>query len=255
MSLLGTALILAKKGVHVFPCGVRSKLPATSHGFLDASIDPDIIRSWWRCDPNYNIGIATGAASHLFAVDVDGPEAEASLRTLERNNSELPPTVESITARGRHVYFQMPDAPVPCSAGKIAEHIDVRADGGYVLAPPSMHPCGRPYAWSVDSAREIASAPAWLLKIVVAPKANGHSPTPVTEWRGIAANGVTEGARNATATRFAGHLLRHFVDPYVVLELMQSWNATRCSPPLPSKDIETLVASISTKEMKRRRHG
>lgn len=86
------------------------------------------------------------------------------MRVLEQNYGELPVTVESITGRGRHLYFKMPDQPVKCSASKIAPKIDVRGDGGYVLAPPSIHPSGRPYCWSVDTNNAFAEAPAWLLR-------------------------------------------------------------------------------------------
>jgi len=154
---------------------VRSKAPACEHGFLDASTDATIIKDWWRHDPNFNIGIRTGTTSKLFAVDVDGLDAEAALAALEHENGDLPPTVEAITARGRHIYFQMPDTTIPCSSGKIAAGIDVKADGGYTLAPPSMHPTGKRYCWSVDSASELATAPVWLLTIIVEDKPKGST--------------------------------------------------------------------------------
>ena len=75
----------------------------------------------------------------------------------------MPATVEAITARGRHVYFKWPEEVVRNSASKIGTHIDIRGDGGYVLCPPSIHPSGRRYCWSVDSADRIADAPSWLL--------------------------------------------------------------------------------------------
>lgn len=78
---------------------------------------------------------------------------------------------------------------------------------------------------------------------------------PVTEWRDIVTNGVTEGARNTTATRLAGYLLRRSIDPLIALELLQSWNVAHCAPPLPPADIEKVVASIATKELKRRADG
>ena len=68
------------------------------------------------------------------------------MRRLEAEHGELPATVEVITARGRHLYFKMPDMPVRNSAGKIAAGIDMRGDDGYVLAPPSVHPSGTRYA-------------------------------------------------------------------------------------------------------------
>lgn len=252
--MLHTALRLAQKGLAVFPCRPRDKRPATANGLKDATTDPEAISAWWQQNPNFNIAVATGAASGIFVVDVDGLEAETALRHLEAEHDALPPSVEVITARGRHVYFQMPDIDLRNSASKIAPHIDVRASGGYVLAPPSIHPTGRRYAWSVDSANVVAAAPAWLLGKLVPPGGNGNGAAPASTWRELV-KGVAEGARNCSAARLAGHLLRRRIDPLVALELLQSWNATRCDPPLPEADIERIVASIARKELQRRGHG
>jgi len=178
-------------------------------------------------------------------------DAEAGLRRLEAEHGALPATVEVITARGRHIYFKWPHETVRNSASKIGAHIDVRGDGGYVLCPPSTHPNGRRYCWSVDSADSIADAPHWLLA-----KQNGVavSPTSSPEWRALI-GGVDEGARDCSLTRLAGHLLRHRVDPFVTLGLLQSWNATNCNPPLPAADVERIVNSIAGKELRRRRNG
>src|SRR5262245_10407698 len=101
------------------------------------------------------------------------------------------------------------------SAGKIASGIDVRADGGYVLVPPSVHPSGRAYHWSVDTANTFATAPDWLLARISDTRGNGAVPVaPPSEWRDLA-KGVAEGARNCSAARLAGHLLRRRVDPFV----------------------------------------
>lgn len=163
VDLMGTALILASRGRFVFPCLPCDKRPATARGYKDATIDPDVIRQWWHQEPNYNLAIATGAISKIFCIDLDGLDAEGELRKLEAEHGELPATVEVCTARGRHIYFQMPDVPVRNSAGKIAPGIDVRADGGYALVPPSVHPSGRTYCWSVDCTRTFAPPPDWLL--------------------------------------------------------------------------------------------
>ena len=150
--MLRTAMALAHKGIAVFPCRPQDKRPATANGLKDATTDLDIIRQWWRQEPQFNLAIATGAVSGIFVVDVDGLDAEVELRRLEAEHGEFPSTVEAITARGRHVYFRSPEIPVRNSASKIAPGIDVRGDGGYVLAPPSIHPSGRRYEWSVDCA-------------------------------------------------------------------------------------------------------
>lgn len=249
--MIKTAIQLAQRGMAVFPCVPRSKSPATAHGVKDATRDLDIITGWWRAEPTYNIAIATGAVSGMFVVDIDGLDAEAELRKLEAEHGELPPSVEVITARGRHIYFKAPEVPVRNSAGKIASGIDVRGDGGYVLTPPSIHPSGRQYCWSVDAASAFAAAPNWLLIQITTPT-NGADATPPSAWRELVKAGVAEGARDTTVARLAGHLLRRRIDPFVALELLQSWNATRCAPPLPERDIERIVGSIAGKELQRR---
>ena len=237
--MIDVALQLASRGLCVFPCRPRDKLPATEHGCRDATTDPDIIRRWWRSEPRYNIGCATGRVSGVFVVDID--DAEAALRALEAKHGALPSTVEVITARGRHIYFRMPCMPVRNSAGKIAPGIDVRGEGGYVLLPPSIHPSGRAYTWSVDCAKTLAAAPGWLLDIVAEGTDGNGKARPASEWRALVAAGVDEGARDATCAKLAGHLLRRFIDPHVVLDLMQCWNATRCRPPLPEADVTRIV--------------
>jgi hypothetical protein len=250
--VIHTALALAARGFHIFPCRPRDKRPATANGLKDATTDADIIHAWWQQQPNNNIAIATGAASGIFVVDVDGLDAEAALRRLEAEYGALPATVEAITARGRHIYFKCPQEPVRNSAGKIGPHIDVRGDGGYVLCPPSIHPSGHRYSWSVDSANHIAEAPAWLLA-----KQKGvaiASTTPSSDWR-VLIEGVSEGARDCSVAKLAGHLLRHHVDPFITLGLLQSWNDTHCTPPLHAADIERIVNSIAGKELRRRGSG
>ena len=149
------------------------------------TVDLAVIRRWWQQESDLNVAVATGEASEIFVVDIDGADGEAALRQIEERNGALPPTVEAITARGRHLYFKWPDRPVPNSAGKIAPHVDTRGTGGYVLAPPSIHPSGRRYCWSVDSARALAAAPEWLLAMIVEP-ASGPTITPPrngASWR------------------------------------------------------------------------
>jgi Bifunctional DNA primase/polymerase, N-terminal/Primase C terminal 1 (PriCT-1) len=150
----------------------------------------------------------------------------------------------------------MPNAAVRNSASKIAPGIDVRADGGYVLTPPSVHPTGRTYAWSVDSARCFATAPDWLLQRVCdQAKGAAPPPRPPAEWRELVTNGAGEGTRNQAATKLTGHLLRRHVDPHVTLTLLLAWNAQHCNPPLPDNEIHTIVSSICGRELKRRGCG
>lgn len=250
--MLATALGLARRNLAVFPCRARRKEPATLHGCKDATTDTSKIRDWWQAQPDLNVAVATGAISNIFVLDIDGLDSECALRKLESMHGSLPQTVESLTARGRHIWFKHPGALIANSTAKIAPGIDVRGDGGYILSPPSVHPSGRVYAWSVDSAAAFADAPGWLLHAVSTPASKiNMATTPPEQWRELV-KGVVEGTRDSTTAKLAGYLLRRSVDPFVVLELLQGWNTTRCAPPLPESDIERIVDSIAGKELKRR---
>ena len=251
--MIKTALRLAELGLHVIPCRVQDKRPATANGVKDATTDPDMIELWWRQEPEFNIAVATGARSRIFVIDIDGLDAETELTKLEAQHGPLPATVESITPRGRHLFFQHPDQPVRNSAGKLAPGIDVRGDEGYALVPPSKHPTGRRYFWSVDSANAFAPASEWLLdKIAAQSRGNGNSAVAPGEWRDLVCNGVDEGQRNESLARLAGYLLRRRVDPVVALEMLSVWNMARCRPPLETVEITNIVDSIAARELRRR---
>jgi hypothetical protein len=252
--VIRAALAYARKGLHVFPLWPGTKKPRTAHGYKDASVDPFVITGWWGSEPELNIAVATGAASGVFVVDIDDIDAEGELRNLEARNGTLPSTVESITGRGRHIWFRHPGVPIKNTASVIASKIDSRGDGGFVVVPPSLHPSGKRYSWSVDSAKAFAPAPDWLIEKIATPTIGSGraAPTPPAEWRELVAAGVAEGSRDCTAARLAGYLLRRRVDPFVALELLQSWNATKCAPPLSAGDIARIVDSICGNELKRR---
>ena len=168
MSLYPYAIGYAQQGLPIFPCRPRGKEPACSRGAHDATACLDRIHAWWSSCSDLNIGLSCGEASGLFVIDVDGAEGEATLRLLEEKHGPLPTTREAITGRngGRHAYFKLGKHKVRNSAGKLGAGLDVRGTGGYVLLPPSIHPSGRPYSWSVDSADHVASAPEWLHAII-----------------------------------------------------------------------------------------
>jgi hypothetical protein len=139
--LLDAALAYAARGWPVFPLtpGGRVPLPGT-HGFKDASVDREQIRAWWAERPNANIGIRTGKGSAVV-VDVDRHgkgDGEESLAALEAEHGKLPTTWEARTPRqGRHLYFDSPDLEVKTRTG-IRPGLDIKGDGGYVVAPPSV---------------------------------------------------------------------------------------------------------------------
>jgi hypothetical protein len=250
--MLRTAQQFAAYGLHVFPCAVRGKAPATLHGCLDATTDAIQIHTWWQENAGYNLAIATGSISKIFVVDTDSVDAEAALTAL----GELPKTVTVLTAKGRHRYFRLPPGlKMSCSVRKLVPGvgIDIRADGGYVLSPPSVHPSGLTYKWDRNGARTFADAPQWLLDRIAAIKGNGNGRcVPSAVWRQLVIDGVDEGQRDESAARLSGYLLRRYVDPGVVRELVSCWNELHCRPPLPAEDIDRIVSSIAGREQGKR---
>ena len=185
ISRKGRALKYAKLGLHVIPlhaiadghcscgsgvdCQRSGKHPRTSNGIKDATADRRTIKAWWNRWPDANIGIATGRSSDMFVIDVDGDVGKASLERLQTEHGRLRKTVMVRTGRGRHRYFRCDGARVGNYVGKLGKGIDVRGDGGYVVAAGSIHVSGAEYRF-VDQRGlddiEIASAPEWLLGLV-----------------------------------------------------------------------------------------
>jgi hypothetical protein len=237
---------LAARGFKIFPCKPRDKTPAVPWKSL-ATSDLDVVCGWWRGGPELNIGLVTGAASGVWVLDVDGEEGEASLHDLESRHGGVPTTMMAQTARGFHSYFKMPSYQIPNSASMIGAKLDVRGDGGYVVAPPSVHQSGHVYRWLVDGGVFI-DAPEWLIELATA-KRNGSGVK--RDW-GAVAGVVPEGQRNATLASIAGKLVGHMLEPRLVNTLLQAFNEARCQPPLNPDEVERVVVSIL--ETERRRH-
>ena len=148
-------------------CENPAKHPLTRHGVHDATADPVLIREWWRRSPSANVGIAMGAASGLVVVDVDLPRGgRESLRVLQQSGRQLPPTLTVRTGGGGlHLFYLPPRGRrVPNAVARLLgvdqplPGIDLRGDGGYVVAPPSVHASGGRYRWRGG---RLAPLPAW----------------------------------------------------------------------------------------------
>ncbi len=246
------ALQYIESGMAIFPIRGRTKIPLTTRGFKDASKHPHQIRTWWEQWPNANIGIATGPGSGFWVLDIDGSEGERSLHTLEEKHGLLPSTREVITGSGgRHLYFQWTNfLNFSISAGKLGKGLDIRGNGGYVVAPPSVHPNGRVYEWSVDSSDVIASAPDWVIGLIQSPQKTDNNQKKVDLLSIL--QGVKEGRRNDCLARLAGKLLGHHLEPKFCLYLLAAWNEARCSPPLEWKEFYRTFVSITQAEAKKR---
>ena len=127
------------------------------HGLHHASHRPEQVEEWWRLCPHANVGVRTGAASGILVLDVDGEAGRLALRGLVAHHG-LFDTRWARTGSGWHAYFAHPGGTVPNSAGRLGAGLDIRADGGYVVAPPSLHASGSRYRW-IDNLNDEVSAP------------------------------------------------------------------------------------------------
>lgn len=253
--ILEAALALAARGWSVMTAAPRGKRALVPWRDLqDRPADAATLRRWFEDHPDANLAVVTGAVSGLVVLDVDPAHGGAdSLARIEARHGPLPPTVECLTGGGgRHLHFAHPGGEMRNRAG-LAPGLDLRGDGGMVVAPPSIHPSGNPYRWRPGRGpgeAPLAPLPDWLLD----PR-EGEDRTPRTaeHWRTLAREGVAEGRRNDALASFTGRLLRHGIDPEVILELMLAWNRDRCRPPLSDAEVAATVRSIE-RTHRRRNH-
>jgi hypothetical protein len=247
-SLYERAIGYAARGWSVIPLRPRDKRPLLAWAaFQHLRASEEQIAAWYQQSPKANVGIVTGGISGLLVLDVDPKHGgDESLAVLQRQHGALPDGPVVITGGGgRHLYFAHPGMEVPNRAS-IMPGLDLRGDGGYVVAPPSVHPSGTPYCWLAGHEPDrvpVPVMPEWLRGLCgVDVRRQGH---PVDYWRQLVRAGVAEGARNNTVASFTGHLLWHGVDREIILQLMLGWNRWRCRPPLADEEVVKIVRSIA----------
>lgn len=184
-TILESALRYAELGYPVFPCAPGAKTPLTPNGFKGATTDAATIEAWWNAHPTANVAIATAG---LLVVDVDTlPDGSPNTWLADQPDKMLDLAIAPLSLtprRGRHFCFRQPAGlAFKCTAGKLAPNVDTRADGGYILAPPSAVD-GKPYRWLSEShlgdmPREgLPEPPQWLLDLLDAAAAPKRAPTP-----------------------------------------------------------------------------
>jgi hypothetical protein len=197
---LCAALSYAASGLAVFPCLYRAKEPAVPRGFYSATTNPATIKRWFGGTVDFNIAIRTGLASEAWVLDVDDRHGGfASLGELEHPHGPLPLTRQARTANGIHLYWKA-IRPISNSNGRVGPGLDVKGDGGYVVAPPSVHPDGPIYIWDNDA--PLAVPPDWLIRLTSKPPPPAYVLPPRTH------NGPP-GAYGAAALQKEIELLAH----------------------------------------------
>src|SRR4051794_8544312 len=257
VDLLEAALWYVNHGIPVFPlhspvpggcscrdpeCDSPAKHPRTLHGLSDATIDPDQVRKWWTRWPDANIGILTGSKAQLLAVDVDPRNGgNESLEDLVAQHGRFPDTAEQISGGGgRHFIFRYPGGSVP---KKLAPGIDLKGDGGYIVAAPSLHPSGRRYEWDGIAGEKAlldpAPAPEWLIKRII----RVESPTVPEESDTSYKFG--EGQRNDGLTSLGGTMRSRGMSPATIEAALLVENVSRCIPPLSDAEVLRIARSVS----------
>jgi hypothetical protein len=223
-------------------CEHVGKHPRTQRGFHDATTEEAAIRRWWTEWPDANIGVATGAACGIVVLDIDPRHGgDETLAEWEREHGSLPNTVEALTGGGgRHIYLAHPGGDV--KSRNVGPGGDVKADGGYIVAPPSLHASGRQYEWEASSHPDetpLAPLPEWLSVMVTSPPAERRA-APADAPAALRA-----GARNIALTSLAGAMRRAGMQQMEILAGLREVNRRRCRPPLPGREVEGIARGIT----------
>jgi putative DNA primase/helicase len=196
------------------------------------------ILQWWQRWPNANVGILTGDGL-LLVLDVDPRDGgDVALRDLERTHGPLPDTPSVLTGGGGQHFYLRADIPVSNKV-KIEDGLDIRGDGGFVVAPPSLHASGRRYVWDISAHPDdvpVAPAPQWLLALCARPprSAGGSG----EELR------LVKGERNDRLFRLACRWRRDGVGVAALQQMVQAVNTHHVDPPLSRRELDALVTSV-----------
>jgi replicative DNA helicase len=239
------ALYYRSIGMHPIPVEVRGKRPilASWSEYFTRQPTVDEIERWWTETPEANIGLIQGRGA--FVLDVDG-DAGAEALKLAGVNLPILGAPSVITGKGAHYYMR---GAAPNSVAVLPQ-VDVRSDGGYVVAPPSVHATGRVYSWAsplIGGPESFPEAAANLIEVLNRPKGPIPTGARVEGWLLDALDGVGEGQRDIMCARLAGHFWGRGEAQEVVERIMQLWAET-CTPPFPPEEVTKTVNSICKRE-------
>lgn len=253
--MLANALRYAEFGYRVFPCAPGQKTPLTPRGCLDATADAAQVEAWWSKWPTANIGISTDG---LLVVDIDGADNPwpGEYRQLDLSLGPVARTPRG----GTHHYHKQPARAATQNGGlgwrntasKLAHKVDTRADGGYVLAPPSMTEDGRCYEWietmAIDGPPDSLPEPCGWLQEALGETGSTEVASRQREPLAGQGNAIGEGQRNDALARLAGAMRRAgfgFSEIYAALSVT---NRERCDPPVADSEVRRISESISRYE-------
>jgi len=240
------AKALLKKGFSIIPIDTKTKKPLIIwEGLQSTKAVETEVEGWFKQWPEAGVGIITGRLSNLLVFDID-PRHEGKKELFEK--------YKTVTCRtgggGWHYYFRFPKGEKIRNTVNIFKGIDVRGEGGYVIAPPSKHPSGGKYYW-LKGADKIADLPKELEEKLREKKTYSGS-----TFDPEIVHGVGEGERNQAAASLIGKTiqgLRQGDFQTIAWPLIKSWNKQYNRPPLPILELRRTFLSICEIELKRRK--
>ena len=185
--------------------------------------------------------MATGQQSGVLVVDLDGEAGQASLASLMNQRSWTPVTASVKTGKGLHLYFRYPDEPVRTRTA-VMPGLDVRGEGGYVIAPPSRHASGSVYVWHRED-EPLGTAPEWLVDLI-----NGRSAASTQSVQTARAEDteiIPVGARNDTLFKRASSMRENGLDVDEIVEELTVMNENACEEPLPQDEVREIAESAA----------
>jgi len=251
LSELGQAAVwYCEHGFGIIPLKARTKQPATVHGLNDWFDNPDSAREVWTKFPDFNIGIVCGAPSHgLLVLDFDidkerEKDGYATLSAWERAQGDLPETSVAITGSGGMHYLYRTDRSNIRPSANAELGVDVRCDGSYIVAPPSIHPNGNRYEWQ-DHPEDvpIATANGAVYDFLDHVQRNGGKDETLKDNGKFKLPEKIDSKRNVTLHKYASHLRAIGRSDEEIMITVMGANYTRCQPPLEAKEVQSIVRS------------
>lgn len=264
MNLRDEALRYAAAGIPVFPlhwikqdgtcscrqgdlCECKGKHPRIKNWGEEASTDPEKVGAWWDKAPLANIGIPMGERSGLVTLDVDTRHGgDASLEQLEQEFGKLPTTITATTGGGgKHYIFKYTEELCLKNVVGFRDGLDVRTQGGMIVAAPSLHQSGNRYAWDEGlSPFEAAAAdmPEWLIAEI---RKVGTKLTTKKKADPAPRKKIKEGGRNNHLTSLAGSLRRKGISEDGIIATLRAENKDRLDPPLDDDTVVAIARSIT----------
>jgi hypothetical protein len=246
------ALIYALFGIPVFPLSPYSKRPlAGSHGYLDATTEPEQIIQWWDAFPDANVAAPTGQASGRLLLDFDARSGGLEQFKALFDGRPLDGAARAKSGGGGiHLFFAWTPEVGWLRCGSPADGMDLKTSGGCVTLPPSWHPSGKRYTWDtpqdlVRFLEGLQPAPGWLLDwLRDRCKVRQMSPQAETPTAGK----IPEGRRNTSLTAIAGMLRRYGAGQGELYDLLGQINRRLCEPPLDDGEVARIAESVARYE-------